>query len=322
MIEAVDLMKRYGDYEAVKGVSFTVGTGRIVGLLGPNGAGKTTVMRILTGYHWPSAGSATLDGFDIVENPFEVKRRVGYLPENAPLYPDLTVSEFLSFAASSRGLEGASGKEAVGKSVEACGLATVFHVPIEKLSKGFRQRVGLAQAILHDPDILILDEPTSGLDPNQILEIRALIRALGEKKTVILCTHILQEAEALCADVLIMNEGRIVAAGATGTIGDALKGEERFELTLKADAGRVRSAFSSLRAVRPTGDIENAGPGAVRIRLAAPLSLAAKDGYQGGPAEDVFDWAVSGGFKILEMRRECLSLEEIFVKLTTEEKQP
>ncbi len=316
MIEAIDLRKRYGDYEAVKGVSFTVGEGRIVGLLGPNGAGKTTVMKILTGYHWPTGGIARLGGFDVVDDPVEVKRRVGYLPENAPVYPELSVAEFLGFAASARGLAGKAGTDAVGTVVERCGLEPVYNVPVEKLSKGFRQRVGLAQAILHDPEILILDEPTSGLDPNQILEIRSLIKTLGEKKTVILSTHILQEAEAVCADVLIMNEGRIVANGTPETIGEALKGEERLEVTLKAELGAVRSALPSLSTVKSAGDAEAAGSGVVRVKLAAPTARA-----EGAAAEEVFDWAVARGFKILELRRERLSLEEIFVKLTTEEKR-
>ena len=303
MIEAIGLTKRYGDYEAVKDVSFKVGSGKIVGLLGPNGAGKTTIMRMLTGYHWPTEGCAKLDGFDVVKNPIVVKQRVGYLPENAPLYSDLSVSEFLKFVSESRNIDKSSDMDLIDNSVQICNLGSVYNVPIEKLSKGFRQRVGLAQAILHDPDILILDEPTSGLDPNQILEIRALIRSLGQKKTVILSTHILQEAEALCTEVLIMNEGRIVASGPTDRIGETLKGEENFDLILKGDTSGLRNTLKNLENLKLTGDPENIGQNLIKIRLASNIQQGADSKNM---AENVFDWAISSGYKILEMRRERL----------------
>jgi len=205
MIEASNLGKRYGTLEAVRGVSFSINPGEVVGLLGPNGAGKTTIMKILTCYMFPSSGSATVNGWDIFERPLEIKKLVGYLPENAPLYTDLNVLEYLSFMAESRSLKGNAKTERIEWAVEECGLKSVVYRSIDTISKGFRQRTGLAQAILHDPEILVLDEPTTGLDPNQIIEIRELIKRLGKEKTVILSTHILQEVEATCGRVLILN---------------------------------------------------------------------------------------------------------------------
>ena len=222
MIEAENLVKRYGPFEAVKGVSFRIDQGQVVGLLGPNGAGKTSIMRILTCYHFPSEGTARVGSFDVVSQPRSVRQVVGYLPENAPLYDDMKVREYLGFVADVRGLAGEHRRERTEMVVDTCGLSAVFGREIRRLSKGYRQRVGLAQAILHDPAVLVLDEPTSGLDPNQIVEIRGLIRSLGEKKTVILSTHILQEVEALCRRVLIMNAGRLVAQGTPDEIARGL----------------------------------------------------------------------------------------------------
>jgi ABC-2 type transport system ATP-binding protein len=315
VIQAVDLRKNYGETEAVRGVSFEVQPGDILGLLGPNGAGKTTIMKILTGYHFPDGGKALVDGIDVTEDPLAVKRVLGYLPESAPLYPDMTPAEYLSFIADSRGLEGPARKAAVEKSVEACGLTSVWGKPVEQLSKGFRQRLGLAQAILHDPGVLILDEPTTGLDPNQILEIRALIRELGKEKTVILSTHILQEVEAVCSKVVILNEGLVAAQGAPDEIGEALKGEERLSLRLRprksgvgaADLGTELAAVTGVRSV--SGVEPESGTVFGAEIIAAP---------GGEPGEAVFEWAVRNDVVILEMTRHRLSLEEIFVKLTQE----
>lgn len=315
MIQALGLRKSYGRTEAVRGVSFEVDRGGILGLLGPNGAGKTSIMKILTGYHFPDDGMAIVDGMDVTEDPIGVKRAVGYLPESAPLYPDLTPAEYLAFMADSRRLEGAARKSAIERAVEACGLGTVLDRPVDQLSKGYRQRLGLAQAILHDPAVLILDEPTTGLDPNQILEIRALIRELGKEKTVILSTHILQEVEATCSKVVILNDGFVAAQGSPDEIGEALKGEERLSLRLKARKGdldpaalgRLLAALPGVKAVLKA----EASSGAV---LDAEIATAPG----GEPGEVVFDWAVSQGLAILEMTRHRLSLEEIFVKLTQE----
>ncbi|MFW5688229.1 MAG: ABC transporter ATP-binding protein, partial [Spirochaetota bacterium] len=193
MIEAVDLRRTYGSLVAVDEVSFEAKAGQIVGLLGPNGAGKTTIMKILTGYHFPDSGSALINGFDVESDPVRAKHEVGYLPENAPLYDDLTVDEYLDFVSGARGLKGADAQRARRRVVELCGLETVVFRPIAELSKGYRQRVGLAQALIHDPSVVILDEPTTGLDPNQILEVRRVVRELGREKTILLSTHILPE---------------------------------------------------------------------------------------------------------------------------------
>ncbi|GAB1454859.1 MAG: ATP-binding cassette domain-containing protein [Spirochaetia bacterium] len=319
MIDVVDLYKRYGTFEAVRGVSFTVGTGRVVGLLGPNGAGKTTIMKVLTGYHMPSSGRASIDGSDVLEEPLAVKASVGYLPEGVPLYLDMSVSDYLSFVAEARGMGRASKsasraeatsaiENAIEKTLGACGLSSVRGMRMEKLSKGFRQRVGLAQAIIHDPSILILDEPTTGLDPNQILEIRSLIRSLGAEKTVILSTHILQEVEALCSEVLILNEGRIVAQGSAADIAAGMQGEEKLECVFKHDGPGI---LESLRALPGLGLVESLGSSRYR--------MVASQGSGDALAETVFDWAAGTGAKLLEMRRERMSMEDIFVRLTRED---
>ncbi len=315
MIEAKELRKSYNRVEAVKGVSFSVERGQVVGLLGPNGAGKTTIMKILTGYHFPTEGSALVDGVDVTADPVAIKRKIGYLPESAPLYPDLSPAEYLDFMADVRGLEGAARSSAIERAVSACSLGPVFHKPVEELSKGYRQRLGLAQAILHDPDILILDEPTTGLDPNQILEIRGLIRELGKEKTVILSTHILQEVEAVCSKVLILNEGRIAAQGTADEIGEALKGEARVSFRVRARMGALgrkalESALGRLSSAAALRSLEEGQGGAFAVDLALKAA-GSSDG-------DVFDWAVAEGFVLLELLPHKLSLEEIFVKLTTD----
>lgn len=329
MIEVSGLVKRYGAFEAVRGVSFAVGSGRIVGLLGPNGAGKTTIMKVLTGYHRPSAGSAVLGGKDVVLDPLGVKSLLGYLPEGVPLYLDMTVTEYLCFAAAARRLPATVGKAAsraaIEKALVDCGLTSVAGVRMEKLSKGFRQRVGLAQAIVHDPDILILDEPTTGLDPNQILEIRSLIRSLGAEKTVILSTHILQEVEALCSEVLILNEGLIVAQGSAAEIAEGMQGEERLECAVKGASAEALDILRGLPRVRSIevlarDGISNAeAPTSSIVRGGERIRVVAGPGDGDVVAEAVFDWAAASGAKLLELRRERLSMEDIFVRLTRED---
>lgn len=309
MIEVRDLAKSYGSVKAVDGVAFTAKKGEIVGLLGPNGAGKTTIMKILTCYHFPSGGTALVSGIDVEEDPIEVKKRIGYLPESAPLYQDLTVEEYLEFMAEARGLSPEAKKERIAFAVDECGLDSVYTRPIDQLSKGYKQRVGLAQAILHDPEILILDEPTTGLDPNQILEIRALIQRLGKEKLVILSTHILQEVEAICGRVLILNKGRIAAQGTAADLAGSVKGEAVFDALLK---GRDSLSDADLSDALPGFSIRNsegAGPSRLRVELVGP---------KGADGEAVFDWAVSRGLKILELSERRTSLEDIFVELTKE----
>ena len=212
MIQVQSLWKRYGSFTAVSGISFQVEKGRILGFLGPNGAGKTTTMRILTGFLSPTAGTVKIDGLDVQEHPMEVRKRIGYLPENPPLYNDMTVQEYVSFCAQLKGVPGGKRREATESAIERCGLGARRTQIIGTLSKGYRQRVGLAQALVHDPPVLILDEPTIGLDPAQIIEIRRLIKNLAGSHTVILSTHILPEVSVTCQDVIIIHDGRIRAA--------------------------------------------------------------------------------------------------------------
>ena len=308
LVEVEGFVKHYGTFEAVRGVSFSIGAGEIVGLLGPNGAGKTTILRGLTGYHFPTAGSVRIAGYDIHDNPREVRESIGYLPESAPLYEELLVSEYLSFIAGARYLEGLARQEAVERVVETCGITGVYGRPIGELSKGFRQRVGIAQAIIHSPALLILDEPTTGLDPRQIVEIRSLIDHLGSEKTVILSTHILQEVEAVCDRILILNEGLIVAEGTAEEIGQAVKGEpvHVFKVTGKSEGEIVRSLAGSADTgtVVETRGLEG---GAVEVKVSGARS-----------GEAVFDWAVSSGCKLLELYQEHMSLESVFIRLTSE----
>ncbi|HUX50607.1 MAG TPA: ATP-binding cassette domain-containing protein [Spirochaetia bacterium] len=320
MIDVQHVGKLYGSFEAVRDVSFQVRESEIVGLLGPNGAGKTTIMKILTCYHFPSTGTVTLNGHDIYDDPLGVKRSVGYLPENAPVYSDLTVLEYLNFIAQARypkrspGGDGGSVSSLRGEridwAVDECGLGSVANRPISQLSKGFRQRTGLAQAILHDPAILILDEPTSGLDPNQILEIRRLIRSLGKQKTVILSTHILQEVEAMCDRVMILNQGGIVAEGTTEEIGRGLKGEDVMIVKLRVSNAPVTA--QSVGMIPGVSRVMSVDPPSGGREVTVRLSMH--------PSEDngeaIFDWAVAQGHKIVAMTPQRVSLEDIFTRLT------
>jgi ABC-2 type transport system ATP-binding protein len=213
MIKVQNLAKLFGTKRAVDGVSFSVERGEVLGFLGPNGAGKSTTMRMITGFFPPSSGTVSVGGFDVVEHPIQARRLIGYLPENAPAYTDMTVYGFLSFAAEIRGLRGEAKKRAVNRVVETCFLEPVLHQSVETLSKGYRHRTCFAQSIIHDPDVLVLDEPTDGLDPNQKHEVRQLIRRMGEKKAIIFSTHILEEVDAVCSRAIIIDRGRIVANG-------------------------------------------------------------------------------------------------------------
>lgn len=213
MLEVKNLRKRYGAIEAVRGITFTADKGEILGVLGPNGAGKSTTMRMITGFLPPTEGTAVIAGFDIVEQPIEAKRRIGYLPENAPLYPEMTVYGFLDFVAGIRGYRGAERRRRIESAIERCRLEAVRHQPIDTLSKGYRQRVCFAQAVLHDPLLLVMDEPTDGLDPNQKFVVRHMIRSMAAEKAILISTHILEEVEAVCTRAIIIDAGRIVAEG-------------------------------------------------------------------------------------------------------------
>jgi ABC-2 type transport system ATP-binding protein len=314
MIEVHNLSKRYGTFTAVKDVSFSVPQDEVLGFLGPNGAGKTTIMKILTGYHFPSDGDALIDGISVQDDPVTVRQKIGYLPELVPLYGDLTVEEYLRFAAHSRCIPANKQSQAVDKAMSDCGLSRMRYRKIESLSKGYKQRTGLAQAIIHDPPILILDEPTTGLDPNQIIEIRNLIKKLGESKTVILSTHILQEVEAVCSKVLILNEGKIAAQGSPAEIAGTMKGGETWSMTLK---GAVENLETELKENLEAENIVLAP-----VPEDAPADVRQVSFFIAGSndstPEKLFDWAIGKGYKIFEMSRKRLGLEDIFVKLTRE----
>ena len=315
MIEVTNLTKKYGNFSAVKDVSFLIGKGEIVGFLGPNGAGKTTIMKVLTGFHYPSAGDVFINNFDVKNDPIKVKQSIGYLPENAPVYSDLTVFEYLEFIAESRGITPKEKKiNRIKKVVEECGLKKVLHRKIETLSKGFKQRAGFAQAIIHEPEILILDEPTTGLDPNQIIEIREMIKRIGQKKTIILCTHILQEVEAVCSRVLILNDGKIRATGTAAEIRTELEGDTILSISVKGDnIDNAAESVARLDKIKKVKKIKTEGQNRIILKLSM-------DGSEDA-CEAVFDWAVKENYKLTEMKLQQLSLEDIFIKLTTEGEQ-
>ncbi|NOY45340.1 MAG: ATP-binding cassette domain-containing protein [Deltaproteobacteria bacterium] len=306
MIQAENLTKYYGDVRALDGVSFHVERGEIVGLLGPNGAGKTTAMKILTCFMPPTSGTARVAGHDIFEQPLKVKRNVGYLPEEPPVYPELTVQEYLSYAGRLKGLGGADLKRAMGQAMEKCGVDHVARRLIGNLSKGYRQRVGLAQALLHNPPVLILDEPTVGLDPVQILEIRALIKDLAQEHTVILSTHIMQEVEAVCGRVIIINEGRIVAVDTADNLRTQMGTSRRILIRV---ARPSQDLVQKLMALDGVLDVEAEDDG--RVRIESQLDRDVR--------EDVARVAVESGAGLLELTGVAVSLEEVFLKLTTED---
>lgn len=307
MIKVENIDKIYGRFKAVDNVSFHIGKGEIVGLLGPNGAGKTTIMKILTGYHYPTHGTAILNGYSIYDDLLKVKESTGYLPEMAPLYDDLTVIEYLDFMADIRKIPKSRKKAEIDRVIQECGLGPVVYRGISKLSKGYRQRTGLAQAIIHSPDILILDEPTTGLDPNQIIEIRKLICDIGREKTVILSTHILQEVEAVCNRVLILNHGRIVAEGSPDTIRDQVQKDERFTVEVE---GAVDT--QTLKALEPISEILSTEAQAGKT----VIKISAQKGIDAGA--QIFDWAVKNGYRLSALVPEQTSLEDIFRKLTNQ----
>jgi ABC-2 type transport system ATP-binding protein len=285
MISVSNLTKSYGETVAVDGVSFSVQRGEVLGFLGPNGAGKTTTMRVLTTFIPPDAGTATLAGFDVQRSPREVCRRVGYLPENAPLYEDMGAVDYLFYVAGMRGIPSSQAWNRVKRVVDVCGLGPALTKKIGQLSKGFRQRVGLAQAMIHEPDILILDEPTSGLDPNQIIEIRQLIKEIGKEKTVILSTHILPEVSATCGRVIIIANGRLVGSGTPEELVFQAAGKAGVTVVLRGDGSDIAGGLEKLDAVLSVA-FKGAEGDSLRYRIEA------RDGADAGAlaeaVEDVF----------------------------------
>ena len=310
MIEVQHLTKRYGRVTAVDDVSFRVERGEILGFLGPNGAGKTTTMRILTGYMPATEGKAIVAGFDVFDQPIEAKRRTGYLPETPPLYPDMSVVEYLDFVAKIKGVPASGRRDRVRGAMERTRVADMANRACSKLSKGYRQRVGLAQALIHNPDVLILDEPTAGLDPKQIIETRQLIKDLAGDHTVILSTHILPEVSQTCQRVVIINKGRVVAIDTPDNLTSRLRGNETMYVQVDANGGDAGSLLGSI-------------PGVTRV-----VPSDSRDGITGFEIEsqhgqdvrrELARAVVSQGWGLLELRPMRMSLEEIFLSLTTDE---
>lgn len=311
MIEVDNLTKSFGSVKAVDNISFTVEKGEILGFLGPNGAGKTTTMRILTGYMPATSGTARIAGFDVFEQSLEVRKRIGYLPENPPLYPEMTVRAYLDFVARIKNLPSDVRQNRVNAAMEMTNIADKRDELIKRLSRGYKQRVGLAQALVHDPDVIILDEPTVGLDPKQIIEVRHLIKGLAGNHTIILSTHILPEVSMTCDRVVIINKGKIAAVDTPENLTVQLKGGERVHLEVRGEEDSVRELLEQIAGVRavtiePLGDsgklsitVENESGHDLRSTIAARI--------------------VGQGYELYELRAVSLSLEEIFLQLTTEE---
>ena len=312
MIEVEGLTKDYGTTRAVSGVSFAVRQGEVLGFLGPNGAGKSTTMKMLTCFLAPTAGRARVAGHDVFDESIEVRRRIGYLPEDTPIYRDMTVVEYLEFAAQMRGMEADKAGARIREVGQRCGLSDVAGKLVGELSKGYRQRVGLAQAMLHDPDILLLDEPTSGLDPNQIVEIRSLIKEIGQEKTVVLSTHILPEVQATCSRIVIISGGKLVADGTP----EALRARERggrYRVVVESNGiskEAIRDRLASLAGVARCEMLSGeAGAHAFAIDASASDDLR----------KAIFRTVVDNRWTLLELARESASLEDVFRHLTTRE---
>ncbi len=315
MIRVENLEKTYVDVRALDGVSFEVPQGQVVGLLGPNGAGKTTAMRILTGFVAPSGGSASIDGIDVQDDPMACQRRIGYLPEGNPLYTDLRVREALRFAADMHGLRGEARRRAIDEAVEQVGLAGLEHRTIGTFSKGYRQRVGLAQALLHRPPVLILDEPTSGLDPNQQQDMRDLIRRLGQERTVVLSTHILSEVEAVCQRALIIAKGRLVADGTIEEVLAMGRREAGAHLTVRGTLEQAQRAFQGLAFVTRVEAAAGTPPASLTAGLTA-LRLAFDGDALPEPLEQLAAACHGARLPLSRLEAEATRLEDVFATLT------
>ncbi|MDD3558571.1 MAG: ATP-binding cassette domain-containing protein [Melioribacteraceae bacterium] len=307
-ITVQNLSKKYGPQLAVNDISFEVKTGEILGFLGPNGAGKTTTMKIITCYMAPSSGDVKVGQYSVLNNQDQIKKKIGYLPESNPLYTDMQVLEYLEFVAKLQGVPSSKIEKRIAEMVHVCGLNVEKHKKIGELSKGYRQRVGLAQAMIHDPEILILDEPTTGLDPNQIVEIRKLIRELGREKTVILSTHILPEVEATCDRILIINEGKIVADGTPETLRKQAQGQEiiKVEVSDAANSDDVITALSSIPSVAMVDPVKD-----------KQFSYYINSKENQSSKREVFETVVKNNWVLTEMTPIETKLEDIFRDLTT-----
>ncbi|HEX6503189.1 MAG TPA: ATP-binding cassette domain-containing protein [Terriglobales bacterium] len=316
MITVKDLTKKYARTTAVDQISFSIEKGQIVGFLGPNGAGKTTTMRMLTCFLPPTSGSATVAGFDVLEQPLEVKKRIGYLPETPPLYQEMETSEYLKFVGSLKGLRGAELGKRVDYVLDRCAIADVRTKLLGKLSKGYRQRVGLAQAIIHNPDVLILDEPTAGLDPKQINETRDLIRSLAGDHTIILSTHILPEVEQTCQEVIIINRGKLVATDSVHNLQNRARGAESVLVEVASRNGVLDPASVQQRLQQIPSASRVVARQSRDNRHVFEIETAGKDGFT---RADIARAIVESGWDLNELRPAAVSLEEVFLQLTKAE---
>lgn len=308
MIEIKDLEKSYGSTRAVKGLNLTIKSGEILGLLGPNGAGKSSTLRVLTGYLKPTSGTINVKGFDVVENELEVKKLIGYLPESAPLYSDMLVYDYLKYIAELRNLDEKKTTSRLRELSALCGIREVMHKTINSLSKGYKQRVGLAQAMMSDPEILVLDEPTTGLDPNQIVEIRNIIKEIGKKKTVIFSTHILSEAEATCDRIVIINNGTVVADGSPDSLKKLLAGDMKINMTLKnANNESIKHILDQIDTIDSYNINEVDGEFFISVYATEDIR------------EDIYLKIKDSNFILMNFNLEIKSLENIFRKLTQED---
>jgi ABC-2 type transport system ATP-binding protein len=310
MIEVAGLTKRYGPTLAVSDVSFEVRKGEVLGFLGPNGAGKTTTMRVITGYLPPSEGKVLVAGYDVVEEPLEAKRRTGYLPETPPVYPDMTVTEYLGFVARIKGVPRKEMKTRINEVIERCAINDHQRRQIGKLSKGYRQRVGLAQALIHNPEVLVLDEPTAGLDPKQIIETRELIRGLAGQHTVVLSTHILPEVSKTCDRVVVINQGKVVAVGAPDELTHRLQGYETVLITVEGPAAEI---IDKLQRVGGVNMVEPREAKDARVTF----EVHTEKGHD--VRAELARAVVEAHWNLLELKTSGLSLEDIFLKLTTKD---
>ncbi len=308
MIEAEGLTKFYGPIGAIRNVSFRIEKGEVVGFLGPNGAGKSTTIRILTCYMPPSSGTATVEGLDVMDNSLRIRQKIGYLPENVPLYKELTVNRFLRFAASAKGIEAKKISAEISRVISICGLEKNANRIIANLSKGFRQRVGLAQALLNDPSVLILDEPTIGLDPTQIIEIRRLIKDLREERTILLSSHILPEVAQLCQRVVIINKGEIVATDSPANLTSQLQKTAKILLEVSGPSQALEQGIKNMAGVEKVS-VESNGTSRFVIETDPSREMRSQ----------IAAMAVEKGCGLLELRSIQLSLEDIFMQLVTEE---
>ncbi|MEH2373930.1 ABC transporter ATP-binding protein [Nostoc sp.] len=319
MIEVEHLSKIYGSTPAITDVTFSVEPGEILGLLGPNGAGKTTTMRILAGYLPATNGNARIAGYDVHENSLAVRQRIGYLPETPPLYPEMTVEGFLHFVARIKGVSAGDRTNKVTAAIERCNLEDKRRVIIRKLSKGYRQRVGIAQAIVHDPPAIILDEPTVGLDPRQIIEVRNLIKSLAGTHTIILSTHILPEVSMTCSRVAIINRGKVVATNTPENLMTQLTGGSGYELEIEGEAALAKQVLQKVAGVSLVESIPTAGMHSHQPQEnRAYLRVISQPGKE--PGRDIATTLVRAGFGLHELRRVNATLEDVFLQLTTEEK--